>query len=72
MASLAPHPIIVRRKAMRKACGYKRDWWTTKEHDLAVELRRNGMSYGKIGQRVLRTPYAVASRLRAYGEVERG
>lgn len=53
-----------------QACGFRRNWWTTKEHERAVELRRQGKGYGAIGKTIGRTDNAVAARLRVYGRVE--
>lgn len=46
----------------------KEDAWTEAQHTEAMELRRQEMSYGKIGYLIGRSPSAVASRLRHYGE----
>lgn len=65
---------IVRPKPQRgpRPHGYRRkrqDSWTPEQHARAAELRRQGMSYGRIGYEIGRSASAVASRLRDYGGV---
>lgn len=55
----------------QRPLGYRRtkeDSWTVAQHEAAMALRRNGLSYGKIGREIGRSYDAVAARLRDYGQ----